>query len=178
MHRNLWLKSKMKSIVLVGMPGCGKSTVGVVLAKTLGLSFTDTDLLICAKENSTLQGIIESKGLEYFEALECQVGESLTPYHTVVATGGSMIMYESAMESLRKQATVVYIDVSLPELKKRLVNIKTRGITFAEGETLDDIYNIRTPLYKKYAHFSVNADDLTVEDTVTLLAQLLKSENS
>ncbi|MBQ7810110.1 MAG: shikimate kinase [Clostridia bacterium] len=163
----------MKNIVLVGMPGCGKSTVGVILAKTLGLSFTDTDLLICAKEEDTLQNIIEEKGLSYFEAVENEVGETLKVKNTVVATGGSMIMYEKAMAHLKEIATVVYINVSLSELKRRLVNIKTRGITFAEGETLDDIFDIRTPLYQKYADITVNADDFTIEETVTKLTEML-----
>ena len=163
----------MKNIVLVGMPGCGKSTVGVILAKTLGLSFTDTDLLICAKEEDTLQNIIERKGLSYFEAVENEVGETLKVKNTVVATGGSMIMYEKAMAHLKEIATVVYINVSLSELKRRLVNIKTRGITFAEGETLDDIFDIRTPLYQKYADITVNADDFTIEETVTKLTEML-----
>ena len=163
----------MKNIVLVGMPGCGKSTVGVILAKTLGLSFTDTDLLICAKEEDTLQNIIEEKGLSYFEAVENEVGETLKVKNTVVATGGSMIMYEKAMAHLKEIATVVYINVSLSELKRRLVNIKTRGITFAEGETLDDIFDIRTPLYQKYADITVNADDFTIEETVTKLTEIL-----
>ena len=165
----------MKNIVLVGMPGCGKSTVGVILAKTLGLSFTDTDLLICAKEESTLQDIIEEKGLAYFEKVETEVGESLCVKNTVVATGGSMILYEKAMAHLREIATVIYIDVSLEELKRRLTNIKTRGITFAEGETLDDIFSTRTPLYRKYAHLTVNADDFTIEETVTKITEMIKS---
>jgi len=165
----------MKNIVLVGMPGCGKSTVGVILAKTLGLSFTDTDLLICAKEESTLQDIIEEKGLAYFEKVETEVGESLCVKNTVVATGGSMILYEKAMAHLREIATVIYIDVSLEELKRRLTNIKTRGITFAEGETLDDIFSLRTPLYRKYAHLTVNADDFTIEETVTKITEMIKS---
>ena len=165
----------MKNIVLVGMPGCGKSTVGVILAKTLGKSFVDTDLLICAKEHNTLQNIIEEKGLEYFEELECKVGEELAAENTVIATGGSMIMYESAMEHLKEIATVIYIDVSLSELERRLVNIKTRGITFGKGETLEDIFNIRTPLYKKHAHIAINADEFSIEETVTKLTELLKN---
>ena len=166
----------MKNIVLVGMPGCGKSTVGVVLAKTLGMSFTDTDLLICAKEQNTLQNIIECKGLEYFEDVECSTGAELNAENTVIATGGSMIMYEKAMAHLKEIATVVYIDVSLDELKRRLVNIKTRGITFGKGETLDDIFNIRTPLYKKHADIIVNADEFSIEETVTKLTELLNNK--
>lgn len=166
----------MKNIVLVGMPGCGKSTVGVILAKTLGMSFTDTDLLICAKEENTLQNIIESRGLEYFENVECSIGVELKAENTVIATGGSMIMYEKAMAHLKEIATVVYIDVSLDELKRRLVNIKTRGITFSKGETLDDIFEIRTPLYKKHADICVNADDFSIEETVTKLTELLTNQ--
>ncbi len=164
----------MKNILLVGMPGCGKSTVGVILAKTLGMSFVDTDLIICAKEENTLQNIIETKGLEYFQQVECEVGESLDVKNTVIATGGSMILYESAMKSLKEKSTVVYIDVNLDELKKRLVNIKTRGITFGKGETLDDIFSIRTPLYKKYADLTIDADSFTIEENVTRLTELLK----
>ncbi|MBQ2824959.1 MAG: shikimate kinase [Clostridia bacterium] len=166
----------MKNIVLVGMPGCGKSTVGVILAKTLGMSFTDTDLLICAKEQNTLQNIIETKGLEYFEDVECSTGAELNAENTVIATGGSMIMYEKAMAHLKEIATVVYIDVSLDELKRRLVNIKTRGITFGKGETLDDIFNIRTPLYNKHADIIVNADEFSIEETVTKLTELLNNK--
>lgn len=164
----------MNNIVLVGMPGCGKSTVGVILAKTLGMSFVDTDLLICAKEQSTLQNIIEEKGLAYFEEVESEVGRSLAVKNTVVATGGSMILYDKAMAHLKETSTVVYIDVSLDELKRRLTNIKTRGIAFSEGETLEDIYGNRTSLYKKYADITVNAEDFTIEETVTKLTKLIK----
>lgn len=163
----------MKNIVLVGMPGCGKSTVGVILAKTLGMRFVDTDLLICEKEGTTLQNIIESKGIEYFENVECQIGESLQAKNTVIATGGSMIHYESAMKHLKEIATVIYIDVSLEELKRRLVNIKTRGITFGKGQTISDIFAIRTPLYEKFADIKVNADEFSIEETVTKLTQTL-----
>ena len=165
----------MKNILLVGMPGCGKITVGVILAKTLGMSFVDTDLLICAKEEDTLQNIIEAKGLDYFQQTECEVGENLSVKNTVIATGGSMILYESAMKSLKEKSTVVYIDVSLDELKKRLVNIKTRGITFSEGETLEDIFLSRTPLYKKYADITVDADSFTIEENVTRITELIKN---
>jgi len=163
----------MRNIVLVGMPGCGKSTVGVILAKTLGMSFVDTDLLICAQEENTLQNIIEEKGLRYFSEVECNIGACLSAKNTVIATGGSMVLYDKAMTHLKEIATVVYINVSLNELQKRLVNIKTRGITFEKGETLEDIFNIRTPLYKKHAHITINADDYSIEETVTKLTEIL-----
>ena len=129
----------MSNIILVGMPGCGKSTVGVILAKTLGLDFVDTDLIICKKEGSTLQKIIEEQGLEYFEKTECEVGSVLDVTDTVVATGGSMVLYEDAMEHLKSTGKVVFIDVDLPELERRITNITTRGITFKAGETLRDV---------------------------------------
>lgn len=163
----------MSNIVLVGMPGCGKSTVGVILAKTLGMKFVDTDLLICEKEENTLQNIIEEKGLEYFAETECSIGKELSAKNTIIATGGSMILYKDAMAHLKEIARVIYIDVSLDELKRRLVNIKTRGITFSKGETLDDIFNLRTPLYKLYADITVNADEFSIEETVTKLTELL-----
>ena len=119
--------------------------------------------------------MLEEKGLAYFESVESAVGEGLEAKNTVVATGGSMILYEKAMAHLKDIATVVYIDVSLQELKKRLVNIKTRGITFSEGETLEDIFNARTPLYKKYADVIIDANEFSIEETVTKLTEMLNN---
>ncbi len=163
----------MKNIILTGMPGCGKSTVGVVLAKTLGMDFVDTDLLICKRESATLQKIIEDKGLEYFAEVESAVGRGLAAENAVVATGGSMVLYADAMESLKEKGTVVFIDVNLSELTRRITNITTRGITFREGETLETIYNSRRPHYKKYADVTVNISEDSIEKTVDKLVKLL-----
>lgn len=164
----------MNNIILIGMPGCGKSTVGVVLAKTLGFDFADTDLLICKKERSTLQRIIEDKGLEYFAAVECAVGKDFIAENTVVATGGSMVLYGEAMNALKAIGKVVFIDVDLPELTRRITNITTRGITFKEGETLESIYHSRRPYYKKYADITVNICEDSIEKTVEKLVKLLE----
>lgn len=163
----------MSNIILVGMPGCGKSTVGVILAKTLGLDFVDTDLIICKKEGSTLQKIIEEQGLEYFEKTECEVGSVLDVTDTVVATGGSMVLYEDAMEHLKSTGKVVFIDVDLPELERRITNITTRGITFKAGETLRDVYNFRREYYKKYADITVKISDSALEETVEKIVSQL-----
>ena len=163
----------MSNIILVGMPGCGKSTVGVILAKTLGMDFIDTDLIICKKEGSTLQKIIEEQGLEYFEKTECEVGSVLDVTDTVVATGGSMVLYEDAMEHLKSTGKVVFIDVDLPELERRITNITTRGITFKAGETLRDVYNFRREYYKKYADITVKISDSTLEETVEKIVSQL-----
>ncbi len=156
----------MDNIILIGMPGCGKSTVGVLLAKTLGMEFIDTDLIICSSQKDRLQSIIEKKGLSYFEKVEREVGESLHARGCVIATGGSMVLYPSAMENLKGLGKVVYIDVAFSQLKKRIKNITTRGITFAEGESLRDIYEYRCPLYEKYADITVSVNGGTIEKTV------------
>lgn len=165
----------MSNIILVGMPGCGKSTVGVILAKTLGMDFVDTDLIICKKEGRTLQKIIEESGLEYFEKTESAVGCELDTADTVVATGGSMVLYEDAMKHLKEKGTVVFIDVDLPELERRITNIKTRGITFKEGETLADVYSFRREYYKKYADITVSISDSALEETVEKIVGQLNS---
>ena len=156
----------MDNIILVGMPGCGKSTVGVILAKTLGMEFNDTDLIICASQKAKLQSIIESKGLPYFEKVEREVGESLHTRNCVVATGGSMVLYPSAMENLKSLGRVIYIDVAFSQLKKRIKNITTRGITFMKGESLRDVYDYRRPFYENYADVTVSVTGGTIENTV------------
>ncbi len=165
----------MNNIILVGMPGCGKSTVGVILAKTLGFDFVDTDLIICKKEGRTLQRIIEESGLDYFEITENAVGCDLQCSNTVVATGGSMVLYEEAMKHLKATGKVVFIDVELPELIRRVTNIKTRGIAFKEGETLSDVYTYRRDFYKKYADVTVNISDSALEETVEKIVAKLNA---
>lgn len=165
----------MDNIVMIGMPGCGKSTVGVLLAKALGMDFIDTDLIICRNQKAKLQEIIEKQGLDAFSKIESDVGKSLRTHHSVVATGGSMVLYEEAMKSLKELGTVVYIDVDYSELKRRIRNMKTRGITFKAGETLKDIYELRTPLYRKYADITIKAGRGSIEDTVSKLVKKLEN---
>lgn len=156
----------MNNIILVGMPGSGKSTVGVILAKTLGMDFVDTDLIICKKEGTTLQKIIENSGLEYFEKAENSAGCELECSNTVVATGGSMVLYEEAMRHLKEMGKVVFIDVELSELQRRITNITTRGITFKKGETLADVYAFRRSFYENYADITIKISSSALEETV------------
>lgn len=162
----------MKNVVMVGMPGSGKSTIGVILAKSLGFDFVDTDLVICKREGKKLQEIIDTEGLEKFLEIEQQVGEAISPVNSVVATGGSMILSDEAMKNLKKDGIVVYVEVPLKILKKRITNMKTRGIAFKKGETLEDIFRVRTPLYEKYADITITADENTVpEDCVNQIVE-------
>ncbi len=149
------------------MPGSGKSTVGVLLAKALGYLFDDVDLLISRRAGKPLQKILDEDGLEYFLRLEEELGSTLAADRTVIATGGSMVLSEKAMAHLKSMGEVVFIDVPFAEIERRVTNIKTRGIVFHPNETLADVYRERLPLYERYADrtLRVGAGD-TIEDTV------------
>ena len=149
------------------MPGSGKSTVGVLLAKALGYLFDDVDLLISRRAGKPLQKILDEDGLEYFLRLEEELGSTLDADRTVIATGGSMVLSEKAMAHLKSMGEVVFIDVPFSEIERRVTNIKTRGIVFHPNETLADVYRERLPLYERYADrtLRVGAGD-TIEDTV------------
>ena len=164
----------MDDIVLIGMPGSGKSTVGVLLAKALGCLFTDVDLLISHKAKKPLQRILDEDGLEAFLALEEEVGSRLRAENTVIATGGSMVISDKAMRHLKALGTVVYIDVPFEEIERRVTNIKTRGIVFHPNETLADVYRERKPLYERWADLTVKVEASDgIEDTVDKLIKML-----
>lgn len=164
----------MKNIVLIGMPGVGKSTIGVILAKILGYRFIDADLLIQDQEQRLLSQIIKEEGIDGFLAIENQVNSSIQAEKTIIATGGSVIYGKEAMEHLRKIGTVVYLKLSYHSISKRLGNIKERGVVLKRGQTLFDLYSERTPLYEKYAHIVVDEEGLNIEMTVEELVKRLK----
>jgi shikimate kinase len=147
------------------MPGSGKSTCGVVSAKMMLKNFFDTDLLIQSKEGMILQDIIDSKGIEYFEQAEENALLSLNLEGTVIATGGSVIYSDKAMEHLKKLGKVVYLHLSYDAMLKRIRNLESRGVLLREGETLEDMYNERLPLYRKWADATILCDANTVEET-------------
>ena len=137
------------NIVLIGMPGVGKSTVGVILAKVLGYQFVDADLLIQKSEGKLLKDIIAEKGTDGFIEVENCVNASIQAENTIIATGGSVIYGKEAMAHLKEIGTVVYLHVPFATLEKRLADIKGRGVVLKEGQTLYDLYLERTPLYEK-----------------------------
>jgi len=161
----------MKNIVLIGMPAAGKSTIGVILAKVLGFSFLDTDLLIQEQEKCLLKDIISKDGLEGFIAIENQVNQAINAENSVIATGGSVIYGEEAMEHLREIGIVVYIKLGYETINDRLGNIKQRGVVFREGQTLEALYEERCPLYRKYAHITIDSEDYGTEDLMEKIAE-------
>lgn len=156
----------MKNIVLIGVPGAGKSTIGVILAKTLGMKFVDTDIVIQEQTGRLLQEIIDKDGYEAFLKREEDAILSLNGYHTVIATGGSAVYSNQAMEHLKSEGIIVYLNISCDEMVKRLNNIKTRGIVLIAGQSIRDLYNQRIPLYETYADIRIDCFDKDFESVV------------
>ena len=162
-------------IFLIGMPGVGKSTVGVILAKQLGYDFIDADLVIQRREKQLLSDIIAQKGIDGFLKIENEVCLELaeTANDVVVATGGSAVYGSGAMERMKQNGTVVYLEASLPNLEKRLRDLKGRGVVLRPGQTLEDIYRERSILYERYADVVVNEDGKTLEETLEAVCNVL-----
>lgn len=158
------------NIVLIGMPGAGKSTVGVVLAKKLGYSFVDSDLVIQEKHGKLLHQLIEENGVEGFWKIENDVNASLALHNSVIATGGSAIYGQEAMEHLRAIGTVVYLKLPYEEIAERLGDLNARGVTLQPGQTLQDLYEERIPLYEKYAHKVVDCSGMALREVVLKIA--------
>jgi shikimate kinase len=161
----------MDNIVLIGMPGCGKSTVGVVLAKVMGYQFIDSDLLIQEQEKRVLSRILEEEGAERFNLIENIVNSSIVTNHSVIATGGSVIYGRKAMEHLREIGTVIYLRLPLEEIQTRLGDLTERGISMKEGQSLKDLYAERTPYYEKYAHLILDVEGLEIREVVSLIRE-------
>ena len=157
------------NIILIGMPGAGKSTIGVVLAKALGYHFIDSDLLIQDAEGKRLFEIIDEVGIDGFLEVENRVNAGIQVHRTVIATGGSVVYGEEAMEHLKSIGTVVYINVHYEDLQKRLGDLLKRGVAIRKGNTLLDLYNERVPLYKKYADITVDVYGIHIREAMELI---------
>jgi len=156
----------MKNIIIIGMPGAGKSTMGVVLAKTLGRNFIDTDIVIQERAGRLLQEIIDEEGPDAFLAIEEKILLSLHCRNAVIATGGSVVFSERAMEHLKVSGVVIYLKISCEEMVRRLSNITTRGIVLLAGQSLPDMYAQRIPLYEKYADITIDCSDDDFENSI------------
>ena len=161
------------NIVLIGMPGVGKSTIGVILAKVLGYQFVDADLLIQQQEGKLLKDIIAEVGTEGFIQVENRVNASIQAENTIIATGGSVVYGKEAMEHLKSIGTVVYLKVSYEILQKRLADIKGRGVVLKEGQNLQSLFEERTPLYEKYAKLVIDCENKNIREVVGEIARIM-----
>lgn len=164
----------MENITLIGMPGAGKSTLGVVLAKILGYEFMDSDLLIQKQEKRRLHQIIEEEGPDGFMEIENRINASIETDRTVIATGGSVVYCQEAMEHLKSIGTVIYLKLSLKALSRRLGNLKNRGVLLREGQTLKNLYDERVVLYEKYADIVIDEEGKDLEASLQAVLDTLK----
>lgn len=160
-----------RNLVLIGMPGAGKSTVGVLLAKTLKMPFTDTDILIQKQENSYLQELIEKHGIDGFIKIEENTVKSLDLRNHVIATGGSVVYSEAAMAHLKAHGIIFFLNARLYQLERRLKNSRNRGIAMSPGQTLGSLYRERLPLYKKYADIEIDCSRKHIETIVSEISE-------
>lgn len=167
-----------RNIILIGMPGVGKSSAGVVLAKVMGYKFMDSDLVIQEKTGMLLKDIISEKGIEGFIKIENNVNKTLDYEKTVIATGGSVIYGEEAMEHLKEIGTIIYLKASYEEINSRLGDLKGRGVVLKEGQTLKDLYDERDPLYSKYADIIVEEKGKGIRETVLEIEKKLEEHQN
>ena len=162
------------NITLIGMPSAGKSTIGVLLAKRLGYSFIDADILIQETEGRLLKDIIAQEGMDGFLAVENRVNAGIKASRSVIAPGGSVIYGREAMEHLKEISTVVYLKMSYEELERRVGNVVDRGVALKEGMTLRDLYEERTAYYERYSDLTIDEEGMTPGQTVDLLRAMME----
>lgn len=162
------------NIILIGMPGAGKSTVGVVLAKALGYNFVDSDLVIQKETGKRLFEIIDEVGIDEFLNIENRINASLSVEKAVVATGGSVIYGEEAMEHLKSIGKVIYLKTDYKSLEKRLGNLLKRGVAIRSGNTLLDLYNERVPLYEMYADITIDTKNKGIREVVESISKTMR----
>lgn len=168
----------MENIILIGMPGCGKSTIGVVLAKKLGYRFVDSDLLIQEQYGMTLERLIEQYGDKGFIDIENDVNKSIDISRSVIATGGSAVYGEEAMEHFKQIGTVIYIDIPTEEICERIGSLKERGVVSNGKTTIEEIFEDRKRLYRKYADITVRFDNRLLREAVEEIYELIVNKDN
>ena len=164
---------KKTNITLIGMPASGKSSVGVVLAKRLGKKFVDTDIVIQEKYGKLLKELIEEHGDDGFREIEDEVNATLDVSNSIISPGGSVVYGERAMKHLKEISVIIYLELSYTAIKSRLGDLRERGITLKDGQTLKDLYLERTPLYKKYADITINEMKKSLSKTIDEICESL-----
>jgi len=168
----------MKNIVLIGMPGAGKSTIGVVIAKILGYNFIDSDLLIQAREGDILENLIMKNGIQGFIDIEDQVNSQISAERSVIATGGSVCYCDEAMRHLKDIGLVIYLKLDCRTICRRLGDLNARGVVIKKGKTVRDLYEERTPLYEKYADLTVDLTGCTITRSIEVMKDILAENRS
>lgn len=163
----------MDNLVLIGMPGCGKSTVGVLAAKALTMDFVDTDLLLQRQSGRPLQKMVDELGVAGFSRVEEACVCGLDVHGAVIATGGSVAMEDAAMAWLKQRGRVIFLRLSYEAVERRLQNLKTRGVAMEKGQTLRDLYDLRQPAYLRWADEIIDADGLTIDQTAAQVVAAL-----
>ncbi|MBL7214491.1 MAG: shikimate kinase [Phycisphaerae bacterium] len=162
------------NLVLIGMPGVGKSTIGVLLAKRLGRYFLDTDVLIQVAHDKSLQELIETNGMDGFCQIEQDYVTCIDIKNAVIATGGSVVYYDSSMRALKADGVIVYLQLPLAALEKRLGDLNQRGVVLEPGQTLAALYAKRTPLYEQWADITVDLSGLNHDESVESILRMLE----
>lgn len=167
-----------RNVVLIGMPGAGKSTLGVVLAKIIGYDFIDADLVIQNQCDKTLQMIIDACGPEGFIEVENNILSDIDADRSIISTGGSAVYSDEAMKHLTEIGTVVYLKISYGQLVHRLSDLRERGVVMKNGigMSLRELFDERLPLYERYAEITVDVDDLTITAAARKVADALKAQ--
>lgn len=165
---------KKNNLIFIGMPAVGKSTIGVVAAKRLGMRFIDTDLLIQEQEGRLLREIIEEDGEDGFLAIENRVNRDIHAENAVIAPGGSVVYSEEAMRHFKEIGTVIYLKVSYDTIRQRIRNPRQRGVVLKEGQSFQKLYEERVKLFEKYADITIDEDQLTVEETIEKVLSVIK----
>ncbi len=165
---------KKNNIILIGMPGCGKSTLGIVAAKMLCMDFADVDLIIQKKIGMSLQEYIDRYGVEAFLDTEAETVCGLEMSNTVIATGGSAVLRERAAEYLSRLGRIVYLRLPCDEIERRVTNLSRRGVAMESGETLHDVYRKRAPIYEKYANITIDINGGDIAENCRILTNILR----
>ena len=159
------------NIILIGMPGAGKSTVGVVLAKKLGYTFIDSDIVIQDEKGMLLHELITKFGIDGFNEIENEVNSKISAENSVIATGGSAVYGKDAMEHFKSIGQVVYLKLPYNEIESRLGDLNERGVSIKKGQTLSSLYEERAPLYEKYADIIIDCNELSIRDIVSKISE-------
>lgn len=163
----------MQNIILIGMPGAGKSTVGVVLAKSIGYNFIDTDLVIQQDQGMILHDIIKKYGTDGFNVIENNIICHISTNKSVISTGGSAVYGKEAMQHLKSIGRILYLKLPYHEIKKRLGSLEKRGVLIKKGQTLEELYNERIPLYEKYADTIINCYGMSIRDITEFIKKTI-----